>query len=97
MRQGPRPGDSANRVGNPEYLKHVSRMREAVGLKPYPIEELPAAWGDEGPRRICDRVLILDSECIESRRDLVRVMKWLGTLTGAEGAGSGIKSSCFTR
>ena len=51
-----------------------------------PVLELLAAMGgeteDERPRRVCDQVLLLDSECIETRRDLVRIMKWLGTLTG---------------
>jgi len=28
------------------------------------------------------RALLLDSECIETPRDLVRVMKWLGALAG---------------
>jgi len=161
IRQGPRPGEDRTRPGHPGFFEHVNNMREAVGLKPYPIEELLKPWGltladlpgrssgtartapvirlseseqakmrehlirlaelglrprrgvsvediavlidpesftgnpvlellaafggeteDERPRRICDRVLMLDSECIETRRDLVRVMKWLGMLTG---------------
>lgn len=170
IRQGPRPG-SSDQLKNPEYLEYVNEMREAVGLKPYPIEELLTAWGfaatelssrstaaastaptirlsepeqaqmrehlgrlaelglrprrgvsaediaalidpesftgnpvlellaalggeteDERPRRICDRVLPLDSECIETPRDLVRVMKWLGALTGKALAIRGIKA-----